>query len=106
MAMRLPRGLWSLLVVAFFSGQPPSALADPTGATQVQLPSRPWRSIAGLPDPPFGIDTTHEIFAASGQNYDYHGCRVDPGGYPPGPPTDPDVQDSMHPAPQAHGFAA
>jgi len=21
-------------------------------------------------------------------------CRVDPGGYPPGPPTDPDVQNS------------
>ena len=69
--MRLSGRLCLLLVVAFFSGQSQSGFADPTKTIDVWPPSGPWRSIAGLPDPPFGVDTTHQIYAAAGRTYDY-----------------------------------
>ncbi len=77
MALRLPRWLWPLLVVALLFGQPRSVSADPAEATEGWPPSHPWRSIAGLPDPSFGVDTTHEMFAMSGQTYDY-GAGLEP----------------------------
>jgi hypothetical protein len=71
MATRRPRRLRLLLVVALFTGQPQLRCADSPEATDVWPPSRPWRAITGIPDPPFGIDTTHHMFAAAGHTYDY-----------------------------------
>jgi len=53
---------------------------DPDGWT----PPQPWRSIIGIPDPPFGVTTTHTRFAEAGQTYDYgagpEAYRVGPDG--------------------------
>lgn len=34
-------------------------------------PSGQWEPIIGIPDPPFGIETSHEMYAEPGHTYDY-----------------------------------
>jgi len=43
------------------AGVDPTIWAPPTG----------WQSVIGIPDPPFGIETSHSMFSEPGQAYDY-----------------------------------
>lgn len=69
-ALRLTLGL---VVVAGATACPASRSGDRDGAVvgDAWPPTGGWQSIIGIPDPPFGIETSHEQFAAAGQTYDY-----------------------------------
>ncbi len=48
-----------------------SSTGDAAVVPDAWPPTGPWQSIIGIPDPPFGIDTTHQQYAEAGQTYDY-----------------------------------